>query len=184
MKQINRNHPRCRGTVEDYRGLTFDIHDRALCNSGLLNLPAGYVLRNRIAWPWIKQIRAEAGAIEITLRDGHAEHIGLVWVWCGVMGSRLRLVCPCCHQPVCKLYYLDGRLACRKCGRLWYAAQRKSAKGRKHLAMRKIRRKLGDYGQLWAVMHLPKPRRMWRRTYARHCAALERIERSLYRSRR
>ena len=184
MKQISRHYPRCRGTVEDYRGLTFDIRARSLRNSGLLDLPAGYVWRNAIAWPWIKQIRTEGGGIEITFRDGRAEHIGLAWVRCGVMGSQLRLVSPCCQRPVCKLYHLDGRLACRKCGRLRYDAQRKSAKGRKHLAMRNIRRKLGDYGQLWAVTHLPKPRRMCRRTYARHCEALERIERSLYQSRR
>jgi hypothetical protein len=47
----------------------------------------------------------------------------------------------------------------------------------KSLAKRKIRRKLGDYGQLWAAKYPPKPRGMWRRTYARHCAALEKIER-------
>ena len=47
-----------------------------------------------------------------------------------------------------------------------------------NLAKRKIRRKLGDYGLLWAVKYPPKPRGMWRRTYARHCAALDRIERT------
>jgi hypothetical protein len=40
------------------------------------------------------------------------------------------------------------------------------------LGRRKIRRKLGDYGQLWAVDVPPKPRGMWRRTYVRHCGAL------------
>ena len=34
---------------------------------------------------------------------------------------------------------------------LWYAAQRTSSYGRKALAKQKIRRKLGDYGQLWAA---------------------------------
>ena len=56
---------------------------------------------------------------------------------------------------------------------------------RKFLAKRKIRRKLGDYyGQQRVVDIPPKPRGMWRRTYARHCAALARIERSLYLPRR
>jgi hypothetical protein len=45
------------------------------------------------------------------------------------------------------------------------------------LAKRNLRRKLGDHGQLWAAEYPPKPRGMWRRTYARHCAALDRIER-------
>ena len=45
VAQINlRTHrPRCSGTVEDYRGLTFDVRDRALRNVGLLGLPPGYV---------------------------------------------------------------------------------------------------------------------------------------------
>ena len=59
---------------------------------------------------------------------------------------------------------------------LWYAAQRTSSYGRKALAKQKIRRKLGDYGQLWATKFPPKPRGMWRRTHARRCAALAFIE--------
>jgi hypothetical protein len=51
-----------------------------------------------------------------------------------------------------------------------------SSYGRKMLAKRKIRRKLGDYGQLWSANHPPRPRGMWRRTYAQHCAALDGIE--------
>jgi hypothetical protein len=119
-------------------------------------------------------------AIEFTLGNGRTEHVSLVSVACGFAGSRLRLECPRCSQRVCKLYYLNMRLVCRKCEGLWYASQRTSSKGRKFLAKRKIRRKLGDYGQLWAVDIPPKPRGMWRRTYARHCAALARIERSLF----
>jgi hypothetical protein len=46
--------------------------------------------------------------------------------------------------------------------------------------MKNVRRKLGDNGQLWAVEVPPKPRGMWRRTYARHCAALARIKRRLF----
>jgi hypothetical protein len=171
--------PKCHGTVEDHRGLAFDVRDPALRNSGLLDLPASYVFRNAIAWPWIKQIRTVWGGFEITLRDGRIERVGLVRVACGFMGSRLRLECPRCRRRVCKLYYLDARMVCRNCEGLWYAAQRTSSSGRKFLAIRKIRRKLGDYSQLWAVTPLPKPPRMWRKTYARHLAALARIERSL-----
>jgi hypothetical protein len=177
--------PRCSGTVEDHRGLAFDVRDRALRNSGLLDLPLGYVLRNAIAWPWIRQIRTVWGnAVEFTLGNGRTEHVSLVSVCCGFAGSRLRPECPRCSQRVCKLYYLNMRLVCRKCEGLWYASQRTSSKGRKFLAKRKIRRKLGDYGQLWAADVPPKPRGMWRRTYARHCVALTRIERSLYLPRR
>jgi hypothetical protein len=36
--------------------------------------------------------------------------------------------------------------------------------GRKALAKRKIRGKLGDYGQLWEAKYPPRPRGTWRRT--------------------
>jgi hypothetical protein len=181
----SRRWPRCSGTVEDHRGVAFDVRDRAIRNSGLLDLPAGFVLRNAIAWPWIKQIRTVPGnAVELTLQNGRTERVSLVSVACGFTGSRPRLECPRCSQRVCKLYCLNMRLVCRKCEGLWYASQRTSSQGRKFLARRKIRRKLGDYGQLRAVDVPPKPRGMWRRTYARHCAALASIERSLYRPRR
>ena len=88
----------------------------------------------------------------------------------------MRLECPLCGRRVCTLYYLEPRLACRRCNGLWYATQRTGSYGRKALAKRKIRRKLGDYGQLWAAKCPPKPRGMWRRTYARNCAALDHID--------
>ncbi len=175
-----RRPPKCHGTVEDHRGLAFDVRDPALRNSGLLDLPAGYVWRNAIAWPWIKQILTVWGGFEITLRDGRIERVGLVSVACGFAGWRLRLECPRCRRRVCEVYYLDARIVCRNCEGLWYAAQRTSSSGRKHLAIGKIRRKLGDYGQLRADRPPPKPPQMWRKTYARHLAALARIERSLY----
>jgi hypothetical protein len=71
--------PRCSGTVEDHRGLAFDVRDRAHRNCGLLDLPPGHVLSNAIAWPWIKQIRTAWGnAIEFTLGSGRTEHVSLI----------------------------------------------------------------------------------------------------------
>jgi hypothetical protein len=184
QENLRTRRPRCSGTVEDYRGLTFDVRDAALRNSRLLDLPPGYVLRNRMAWPWIGQIRTDGGGLEIALQNGRIERVSLLSAACGFAGSRLRLECPRCRRRVCKLYYVNARLVCRKCEAFWYSAQRTSSNGRKFLAMRRIRRKLGDYGQLSAINVPPKPRGMWRRTYARHCAALARIERSLYLPRR
>ena len=96
-----------------------------------------------------------------------------------MMGERMQLECPLCGRRVCTLYHVDGRVACRRCNGLWYAAQRTSSYGRKALAKRNVRRKLADYGQMWSAKYPPKPRGMWRKTYARHCAALARIERKL-----
>jgi hypothetical protein len=72
-----------------------------------------------------------------------------------------------------------GIEACRVCNGLRYAARRTSSYGRKALAKRRIRRMLGDYDQLWSTKYPPRPSAMWQRTYAWHCAALERIERKL-----
>jgi hypothetical protein len=134
--------------------------------------------RRARAFPWLRLMRLKSSSLDLELVTGRVVSVPLVLASCGVMGERMRLECPLCGRRVCMLYYVEPRLACRRCNGLWYAAQRTSSYGRKVLAKRKIRRKLGDHGQLWAVELPPKPRGMWRRTYARHCAALVRIERA------
>ena len=131
-----------------------------------------------LVYPWLRVMRLNSSALDLQLVTGRTLIVQLVRANCGAMGKRMRLECPLCGRRVCTLYYLEPRLACRQCNGLWYAAQRTSSYGRKALAKRKIRRKLGDYGQLWAAKYPPKPRGMWRRTYARHCAALDRIRRA------
>ena len=106
---------------------------------------------------------------------GSVSRLGLRFPWL----RTLRLDSHC-GRRVCLLYHLDGQVICRTCARLWYRAQRTSSNARKFLAMRKIRRKLGDYGQISLSQVPPKPPRMWRKTYARHLASLARIERSRY----
>jgi hypothetical protein len=93
---------------------------------------------------------AKSSSLDLQLVTGRTVIVPLVAARCGVIGERLRLECPLCGRRVCPIYHLDGRVACRRCNSLWYAAQRISSYGRKSMAKRKIRRKLGDYGQLWA----------------------------------
>ena len=124
-------------------------------------------------------MRLRSSSLEMELLSGRVVSVPVVWARCGLMGERMRLECPLCGRRVCTLYFLEPRLACRRCNSLWYAAQRTSGYGRKAQAKKRIRRKLGDYGQLWATKYPPKPRGMWRRTYARYCASLERIERKM-----
>ena len=132
-----------------------------------------------LAYPWLRVMRLNSSSLDLELVTGRTVNVPLVSASCGVMGERMRLECPLCGRRVCTLYYLEPRLARRRCNGLWYAAQRTSSFGRKALAKRKIRGKLGDYGQLWTAQRPPRPRGMWQRTYARHCAALARIERKL-----
>jgi hypothetical protein len=169
--------PKCEGTVEDHRNIALDV--RELIRKHVFEQPVGSVFRPNIAFPWLRLMRLKSSSLDLELTTGRTVTVPLVWANCGIIGERVRLECPLCGRRVCTLYYLEPRLACRRCNGLWYAAQRTSASGRKMMAKRKIRRKLGDYGLLWAAKYPPKPRGMWRRTYARQCAALARIEHKL-----
>jgi hypothetical protein len=168
---------KCEGTVEDHRNVALDV--RELIRKRVFERPVGSVFHLNIAFPWLRVMRLNHSALDLQLVTGRTVSVPLVWASCGVMSERMRLECPLCGRRVCTLYYLEPRLACRRCNGLWYAAQRVSTAARKFMTRRKIRRKLGDYGQLLAAKVPPKPRRMWRRTYARHCAALARIERKV-----
>jgi hypothetical protein len=176
-KNLFKPKSKCEGTVEDHRNIALDV--RELIRKHVFEQPVGSVFRRlNMAYPWLRVMRLNSSSLDLQLVSGRAVSVPLVRASCGVMGQRMRLECPLCARRVCALYYLEPRLACRRCNGLWYATQRTSSYGRKALAKRKIRRKLGDYGQLWATKFPPKPRGMWRRTYARRCAALARIERS------
>jgi hypothetical protein len=158
---------------------TAPLDVRELIRKHVFDQPVGSVFHLNIAFPWLRSMRLNSSSLGLELASGRTVIVPLVWANCGVMGERMRLGCPLCGRRVCTLYHLDGRVACRSCNGLRYAAQRNSSYGRKTLARRRIRRKLGDFGQLWSAKYPPKPRGMWRTTYARHCAALDRIERRL-----
>jgi hypothetical protein len=174
-KRLSRR-PRCEGTVEDHQPIALDV--RELIRYRVFGRRVGSEFNLNLAYPWLRVMRLNFSSLDLQLITDRTIIVPLVSASCGVMGERMRLECPLCGRRVCTLYYLEPRLACRQCNGLWYAAQRTSSYGRKALAKRKIRRKLGDYGQLWAAKYPPKPRGMWRRTYARHCAALDRIRRA------
>ena len=168
---------KCEGTIEDHRQIALDV--RELIRKHVFEQPVGSVFRPSIAYPWLRMMRLKSSSLDLELVTGRTVTVPLVWAGCGVVGERLRLGCPLCARRVCALYYVEPRLACRHCHSLWYAAQRISSTARKFMTKRKIRWKLGDYGQVPSARLPPKPRGMWRRTYARHCAALARIERKL-----
>jgi hypothetical protein len=169
--------PKCEGTIEDHRNIALDV--RELIRKHVFEQPVGSTFHLNIAYPWLRVMRLNSCSLDLELVTGRTVTVPLVWASCGVMGERMRLACPLCGRRVCALYYVEPRLACRHCNSLWYAAQRTSSTARKFLTKRKIRRKLGDYGQVPSARLPPKPRGMWKRTYERHCAALARAERSL-----
>jgi ribosomal protein S27E len=174
---VLRAKPKCEGTVEDHRAIALDA--RELTRKHVFERPVGSLFHLNLRFPWLRVMRLNSSTIDLELVTGRTVVIRLVWASCGVTGERMRLECPLCGHRVCTLYHLDARVACRHCNNLWYAAQRISSTARKFMTKRKIRRKLGDYGQVSSARLPPKPRGMWRRTYTRHCAALARIERKL-----
>jgi hypothetical protein len=174
-KNLFESKSKCQGTIEDHRNIALDV--RELIRKQVFMQAVGSAFRPNIAYPWMRLMRLQSSSLDLELFTGRVVSVPLVWASCGVMGERMRLQCPLCGRRVCLLYYVEPRLACRHCNSLWYAAQRTSSTARKFLTKRKIRRKLGDYGQIPSAKLPPKPRGMWRKTYARHCAALERIER-------
>jgi hypothetical protein len=176
-KHLSR-HQKCGGTVEDHRPVALDV--RELIRKGVFERPVGSAFHLNLAYPWLRVMRLNSSSLDLHLVTGRNVVIPLVAANCGAMRERMRLECPLCGRRVCMLYYLDPRLACRRCNGLRYGAQRVSHYGRQALAKHKTRRRLGDYGQLWAAKYPPKPRGMWWRTYVRHCNALDRIERNTF----
>jgi hypothetical protein len=176
-KDLFRAKRKCEGTIEDHRQIALDV--RELMSKHVFVRPVGSAFHLQLRFPWLRVMRLNSSTLDLELVTGRTVTVPLLWTNCGVIGERLRLACPLCGRRVCALYYLEPRLACRRCNDLWYAAHRISSTARKFLTKRKIRRKLGDYGQVPSARLPPKPRGMWRRTYARHCAALARIEHRL-----
>jgi hypothetical protein len=169
--------PKCEGTIEDHRNIALDV--RELIRHRVFERRVGSEFNLNLAYPWLRVMQLNSSSLRLQLVTGRTVIVPVNSASCGVVGERMRLECPLCGRRVCTLYHLDGRVACRCCNGLWYAAQRTSSYRRTTLAKQKIRRKLGDCGQLWSAKYPPKPRGMWRRTYARHCAALDWIERRL-----
>ncbi len=139
--------PKCEGIVEDHRNTAVDV--RELMRMHVFARASGSVFALQLRFPWLRTMRLESTCLHLELLvNGRTVIVPLVWASCGTIGERLRLGCPLCSRRVCTVYHLDGRVACRHCHNLWYAAQRVSSTARKFLTKRKIRRKLGDYGQV------------------------------------
>ena len=144
-KRLSR-HPKCEGTVEDHRAIALDV--RELIRKRVFEQPVGSAFRLNIAFPWLRVMRLNSSSLDLELITGRTVVVPLVWAHCGVMGERRRLECPLCGQRVCALYYLEPRLACRRCNGLWYAAQGTSSTARKLSTGRGI-------SSLWGVQFSP-----------------------------
>jgi hypothetical protein len=151
--------------------------------------------RGITTWAWTQRdgepsIRVNIGECEILLtytvrRGGGAamdvrDAVALERTPCTRGGDRVWFRCPGCGRRVRALYLAPGRdhFCCRHCHGLAYASQQVAPDERHLIAMRKIRRRLGDDPrQSSAWVPPPKPKGMHWRTYERLRRALTEHER-------
>ena len=131
----------------------------------------------RVAWI---DLRAEEDRLRlsygVSLNGGNREQVKeavrLAHVSCRFGGTRPYFICPglangsACGRRVSKLYGAGLYFSCRHCYRLAHASQSESASDRSVRRANKVRERLGgDPGT--AAEFPPRPKGMWRRTYAR-----------------
>jgi hypothetical protein len=135
---------------------------------------------NFLRWPKISKMRVARYLIILELYDRTVpQNIRVSWTACRFGGARPWFHCPYCDRRVAILYWNFAAYFCRHCaGKPLYASQTKSAAGRRHFALCKLRLQLG--GNAKPGTDLPnRPPRMHRRTYRRLRARIEALERAL-----
>jgi hypothetical protein len=124
------------------------------------------VLRGWIRWPKLRRIVGSRYLLELDLGNRDAmQRVRVSWTWCHFGGWRPWMHCPYCEKRVAKLLGGMGGYCCRACiGNPLYASQTKSAHGRRHFEICKIRLKLnGDASPSYPFPE--RPRGMHRKTY-------------------
>src|SRR5262245_33302054 len=130
--------PRCRGTVEDHHRVALDA--RELTGQGVFDAPVGFAWRHcAFRWPWLRTMRLDTWSLVLQLTTGRTETVPWILARWGAIGNRPLFLCPHCRRRVRSLYHLAGEIVCRRCGKLWYASQRRSANGRRVLRAQRLR---------------------------------------------
>ena len=168
-------------TVEKLANDTIDV--RELYRAELL---AGdwVTLRPSLRWPSIATMRVARYRILVELRNQSVpQSIRISWTRCHFGGVRPWLHCSYCDRRVARLFKGFGGYCCRACcGNPVYESQRRSAKARAWLQAYRLRQRLG--GSRPVVDAIPaRPPGMTRKSYARLCSRVERLELPLVGSR-
>ena len=177
---MRRNCTNQRSTVEELAADCLDVREAlkaGVLEGGWLNLRAG------IRWPRIRKIRASRYLIQIELHDQTVpQQVPVSWTSCHYGGARPWLHC-LCGRRVLRLFKGFGGYFCRPCcGNPIYESQKRNQKARAYLQAYRARQQLG--GSRPGIDPLPdRPYRMKRKTYARLCDRIDRLERQLVGSR-
>ena len=168
-------------TVEKLANDAIDVGE--LLRAGLLT-GDWVTLRPSLRWPGITTMRAARFRIVVELRDRSApQGIRVSWTRCNYGGVRPWLHCPHGERRVMRLFKGLGGYCCRACcGNPIYESQRRSEKARAYLQAGRLRQRLGGSRPVLDAIP-PRPPGMRRKTYARLCSRVERLERPLIGSR-
>ena len=168
-------------TVEKLANDTIDV--RELHRAGLL---AGdwVTLRPSLRWPSIATMRVARYRILVELRNQSVpQSIRVSWTRCHYGGFRPWLHCSYCERRVARLFKGFGGYCCRACcGNPVYESQRRSANARAWLQAYRLRQRLGGSRPVVDAIP-PRPPGMTRKTHARICSRLQKLERPLVGSR-
>lgn len=168
-------------TVEKLARNAIDVSE--LHRAGLLVGP-WVTLQPSLRWPSIVTMRAARYRVLIEFRHQVApQGIRVSWTRCHFGGDRPWLHCPHCNRRVARLFKGLGGYCCRPCcGNPIYESQRRSTQARAYLQAYRIRQRMD--GSRPAVDALPpRPPGMRQKTYAKLCARISRLEKSLIGSR-
>ena len=137
-----------------------------------------------LRWPSIVTIRLARYRVLVELRNkSMPQGIRVSWTPCHYGGVRPWLHCPYCQRRVARLFKGFGGYCCRICcGSPIYESQRRSEKARAYLQAYRLRQRLGGSRPVLDAIP-PRPLGMKRKTYARLCALVERLEMPLVGSR-
>jgi hypothetical protein len=178
---VTRNWQHDRLTIEKLAADCLDVrelHRAGAFKDGWKNFPMAC-----FRWPRIEKMSAAKFMVRIEHRNQITpQNIRVVWTWCNFGGARPWLIC-LCGRRVARLFKGLGGYYCRSCcGDPVYESQRRSKKARCYLQAYRLRQRLG--GSRPVVDPVPaRPYGMRRKTYARLCERIRRLEQPLVGSR-
>jgi hypothetical protein len=170
----NGGYPRL--TVEELAADCLDVHE--MYRAGLLK-DRSVTLRPLLRWPKIETLRADRFVIQVNFCNQVVpQYIHITWTGCFYGGARPWFFCAHCRKRAARIFLGMGGYFCRGClGNPAYESQLRNEKSRDYLRAYRLRERLGGSRPLDPIP--PRPFRMWRRTYNRICAEIERLERPL-----
>ena len=144
----------------------------------------GFVSLDRVPVSRYPKACASRYLIQIELHNQVVpQQIRVSWMRCHFGGVRPWLHCPFCQQRVARLFKGLSGYFCRPCcGNPIYESQKRNQKARAYLRAYRARQQLG--GSRPVKDPVPeRPYRIKRKTYARLCERIERLEQPFFGSR-